>query len=155
MLRGLAPALVSGHGGPDEPHQFARDRRHGNRRSLAVADEMPVAAMQALLRPPRLADDLVGLPLAAARQCAADGGPVPIVPGGLDQDSPRVTVAGLGQRAAALGLAGGILARHEPEIGHEFARPAEALEVHDLGQEDDRRSVSMPRKQRSQPTGSR
>src|SRR5437899_10039229 len=25
-LRGGAPALVSSHGGPDEPHQFARDR---------------------------------------------------------------------------------------------------------------------------------
>src|SRR2546430_14412751 len=56
-LRGLAPALVSSHGGPDEPHQFACDRRHGDRRSLAVAEEMPVAAMQALLRPPRVAED--------------------------------------------------------------------------------------------------
>src|SRR2546430_5588887 len=52
-LRGGAPALGSSHGGPDEPHQFARDRRHGHRRSLAVADEMAVAAMAALLRPPR------------------------------------------------------------------------------------------------------
>src|SRR2546430_9162507 len=91
-LRGLAPALVSSHGGPDEPHQFACDRRHGDRRSLAVAEEMPVAAMQALLRPPRVAEDLVGLALAAVRQRAADGGPVPIVPGGLDQDPPGVTV---------------------------------------------------------------
>src|SRR5207245_8239588 len=56
---GLAPALVSGHGGPDESHQFARDRRHGDRRAFAVADGMAVAAVQALLRPPRVADDLV------------------------------------------------------------------------------------------------
>src|SRR5205809_660122 len=120
------------------------DRRHGDRRSLAVAEEMPVAAMQALLRPPRVADDLVGLALAAVRQRAADGGSVPIVPGGLDQDPPGVTVAGFGQRSAALRLARGVLARHEPEVGHEFARPAEALEVHYLGQQDDRRQRVDP-----------
>src|SRR5256886_1060115 len=131
-LRGLARALVSSH------------RRHGDRRSLAVAEEMPVAAMQALLRPPRVADDLVGLALAAVRQRAADGGSVPIGPGGLDQDAPGVTVAGFGQRSAALRLARGVLARHEPEVGHEFARPAEALEVHDLGQQDDRRQRVDP-----------
>src|SRR5436309_14603619 len=96
------------------------------------------------LRPPRVADDLVGLALAAVRQRAADGGSVPIVPGGLDQDPPGVTVAGFGQRSAALRLARGVLARHEPEVGHEFARPAEALEVHHLGQEDDRRQRVDP-----------
>src|SRR2546427_1222603 len=137
-------AGLSSHGGRDDPHQFACDRRHGDRRSLAVAEEMPVAAMQALLRPPRVADDLVGLALAAVRQRAADGGSVPIVPGGLDQDAPGVTVAGFGQRSAALRLARGVLARHEPEVGHEFARPAEALEVHDLGQKDDRRQRVDP-----------
>src|SRR5437667_8742860 len=105
---------------------------------------MPVAAMQALLRPPRGADDLVGLARAAVRQRAADGGSVPIVPGGLDQDPPGVTVAGFGQRSAALRLARGVLAWHEPEVGHEFARPAEALEVHDLGQQDDRRQRVDP-----------
>src|SRR2546430_4034208 len=89
-LRGLARALVSSH------------RRHGDRRSLAVAEEMPVAAMQALLRPPRVADDLVGLALAAVRQRAADGGSVPIVPGGLDQDAPGVTVAGLDRKSTRL-----------------------------------------------------
>src|SRR5439155_539988 len=130
--------------GASPPHQFARDRRHGHRRSLAVADEMAVAAMQALLGPPRLGDDLVGLSVGAARQRAADGGPVPIVPGGLDEDPPRVTVTGFGQRAAALALARGILTRHEPEVRHEFARPAEALEVHDLGQENDRRQRVDP-----------
>src|SRR5438309_1978782 len=139
-----AGPLVSSHGGPDEPNQFACDRRHGDRRSLAVAEEMPVAAMQALLRPPRVADDRVGLALAAVRQRAADGGSVPIVPGGLDQDAPGVTVAGFGQRSAALRLARGVLARHAPEVGHEFARPAEALEVHDLGQQDDRRQRVDP-----------
>src|SRR2546421_2850786 len=104
-----------------------------------MTDEMPVAAMQALLGPPRLAEDFLGLPLTAARQRAAQRGPVPIVPGGLDQDPPRVTVAGLGQRAAAPGLARRILARHKPKVRHEFARPAEALKVHDLGHEDDGR----------------
>src|SRR5207247_1561818 len=73
-----------------------------------------------------------------------NGGSVPVMPSRLDQDPPRVTVARLGQRAAALGLARGILARDEPEVGHELARPAEALEVHDLGDEDDRRQRVYP-----------
>ena len=58
-----------------------------------MADEVAVAAMQALLRAPRLADDLVGLLLAATRQGAPDGGPAPIVPRGLHQNPSRVTVA--------------------------------------------------------------
>src|SRR5262249_59927575 len=43
--RGLPSALVSRHGGPDEPHQLTRDRRHGHRRSLAVANKVAIAAM--------------------------------------------------------------------------------------------------------------
>ena len=99
---GSVPALVPGHRGPDEPDEFARDRCHGDGRALAVADEMAVTAMQALLRAPRLSDDLGRLPLATARQRAPDGGPMAIVPGGLDENSPRVTVPGFGQGAAAL-----------------------------------------------------
>ena len=70
-----------------------------------MTDEMAVAAMQTLLGPPRLGDDLVRLPVAPGGERGADAGPVAIVPGGLDEDAAGVTVAGLGQRAAALGLA--------------------------------------------------
>ena len=61
-----AAGLVSSHSRPDEPDQLARDRRHGHRRSFAVADEMAIAAMQALLCPPRLARRSRGLPFTPA-----------------------------------------------------------------------------------------
>ena len=72
----------SGHGRPQEAHQLVGDRGHGDGRSFSVADEMAVATMQTLLRPPRLPDDLLGLGLAPARQRAADRG-------GLDPSTSR------------------------------------------------------------------
>src|SRR5262245_7478196 len=88
---------------------------------------MAVPPMQRLLRPPRLPDDLSGLRLAPARQRAADHRAVPIVPSGLDQDPARVRIAGFRQRTPPVGLAGGVLAGDQPQVGHEFPGPAEAL----------------------------
>src|SRR5262245_7492209 len=48
-LRGVRPVR---HGGPEKADQFACDGDHGDRRALAVADEMAVASMQALLGAP-------------------------------------------------------------------------------------------------------
>lgn len=50
-----------------------------------------------------------------------------IVPGGLDHQPPGVAVAGLGDVAAVPLVAGGVLARHEPQIAHQLARVGEAL----------------------------
>src|SRR5262245_6952208 len=93
-LGDLPARFPSGHGRPQEAHQFAGDRGDGDGRAFAVADEMAVATMQTLLRPPRLPHDLIGLGLTPARQRAADRGAVPIVPTGPDQDPPRVRIAG-------------------------------------------------------------
>jgi hypothetical protein len=103
----------SRHGRPQEAHQLAGDRGDGDRRSFAVADEMAVTPMQPLLRPPRLPDDLLGLGLAPARQRAADHGAMSIVPGGLDEPAAGGRVAGFRKGATPLGLAGGVLARHQ------------------------------------------
>src|SRR5438067_1782822 len=54
------------------------------------------------------------------------------------------TLQSCSHRAAALGLARGILARHESQVRHECAGPPEPLEVHDLGQENDRRQRVDP-----------
>src|SRR5215470_5690885 len=67
-LRDVRARFPSRHGRPQEAHQLAGNRGHGDRRSFAVAHEMAVAPMQPLLRPPRLPDDLSGLRLAAACQ---------------------------------------------------------------------------------------
>ena len=58
---------------------------------------MTVAAMQALLRPPGLADDLVGLPLAAARQRPANGGPA------MASEPTGFGLAAMRERAELLG----------------------------------------------------
>src|SRR5439155_20971946 len=105
-------------------------------RTFPVADAMAIAPMQPLLRAPSLRDDGWRLPLAARGEGVADRGAMPIVPGRFDEDAPGVGVAGLGQCTAALRLPRGILARDQPQVGHEFPRPTEALKVDDLGEQD-------------------
>ena len=110
-----------GHGRPDKAREFPRHRddRHGG--PLAVADEMSIAAMQPLLRPPCFADDSRRLVDGMAREPRAQGRPMAIVPGGLDQHATRVRVARFGEGTAALALARGVLAGYEAQIAHEGA----------------------------------
>ena len=54
---------------------------------------------------------------------------------GLNQEPAGARVAGLGDRAAALRLAGAVLAGHEAEVGFELMRVAEALGIVDGGEE--------------------
>jgi hypothetical protein len=53
----------------------------------------------------------------------------------LNQEPAGARVAGLGDRAPALGLARAVLAGHEAEVGFELMREAEALGVVDRGDE--------------------
>jgi hypothetical protein len=55
--------------------------------------------------------------------------------GGLNQESAGARVAGLGDRAATLGLARAVLAGHEAETGLELMGVAEALGVIDRSEE--------------------
>ena len=135
-VRGLRHRIALRHGGPDKADQFPGDRGHGDGRSLPVADEMAIAAVQPLLRAPRVAETRAGLALAPPAQRRPEDGVVAIVPGRFDQDASRVGVAGLGQRAAALAVARGILAGDQAQVGHESPRSLEASEVADLGQQD-------------------
>ena len=59
-------------------------------------------------------------------------GRVLVVPGGLDQQSAGVAVAALGDAAAVLLFARGVLARGQPEVARKLARVAEAAKVADL-----------------------
>jgi hypothetical protein len=83
-----------------------------------------------------MTDDRRGLAVTPLDERAADAGAMPIVPRGLDEDPAGMGLAGLRDGAASFRLSGGVLARHEAEIGHEFAGALEPLEVHDLRQED-------------------
>jgi hypothetical protein len=44
---------------------------------------------------------------------------MPVVPGSLDHETADVGIASLGDGAAVLSIAGGILRRDEAEVGHE------------------------------------
>ena len=50
-------------------------------------------------------------------------------PSRLDEQTPDVLVAGLGDRELPAALAGGILANSEADIAHEIAGRAKALQV--------------------------
>ena len=62
---------------------------------------------------------------------------VPVVPSGLDQQAAHVTVPGAGDAAATRLRAAAVLARHQPEVGHQLAGGAEAPKVVQLGQQGD------------------
>jgi hypothetical protein len=85
----LSPWDVLRHSGPDEADEFAGDRRHRDRRALAVSHEMAVMVMQTLLRPPGLGAARRGFALGARRQRPAERGTVAIVP----QRPPRAPAA--------------------------------------------------------------
>ena len=100
----------------------------------------------------RAFDDRRGLSLGGLAGARTDGGTVAVAPGGLDEETPHVAVAGLGDPAALLLAAARVLARHQPDEGHELARVLEAAEVADLGDQRHGREVEMPRRQVSFPT---
>lgn len=85
-----------GHRRPEKTDQLAGDGDDGDRGALAVAHEMPVAAMQPLLRFPGMGHDVLGLALDPPGDGAAEAGTVPIVPGRLDEDAPYMSIPGLG-----------------------------------------------------------
>jgi len=90
-----------------------------------VIGEVAVAVVQAHL----------GLPGAVVGLGAfgGDAWAVAVVPGGLDEESAGVVVAGLGDVAAVALVAAGVLAGDDPQPGAQLARVAEAVEVADLG----------------------
>src|SRR5439155_16534550 len=91
-----------GHGGPNEPGELPGDGGDGDRGALAVANEVTVTSMQALLRAPRFRDDGRRLAGGMTSQPIAERRPMAIVPGGLDEDPSSMGVAGLRERASTL-----------------------------------------------------
>src|SRR5438552_16985267 len=66
-------------------------------------------------------NDRRGLPVTTLRQCEADPGLVPVVPGGFDQQAPHVPVTGARDPATLLAGATAVLARHQPKVRHQLA----------------------------------
>ena len=113
--------------GPAPARQLARYRDVGHARLFAggvhrapPVDQPPHARVGVAARIGR--DGLAfGQPLRRAGRAF-------VVPRGLDQQLPQVLVAGLGDAAAALGLAARMLGGHEPDPCGEARRPLEPRE---------------------------
>ena len=80
-------------------------------------------------------DDLRRLTLASAIQDESCAGIVTVVPGSLDQQTPDMDVAGFGDGPPMFSVTGRVLGGDKPEVGHEFARRGEAIDVIDLTDE--------------------
>ena len=120
---------------PDEAGELAGDRgRHLGQR-LAGGAHPAEALAEPDLGLPADGADLRRQALAAIQEAALLPGLVPVAPSGLDQDRARLGVAGPGDPAAAGTVAAGMLARDQPEPGHELLGVGEAPQVADLGDE--------------------
>jgi hypothetical protein len=137
-LRRDSLGVDPGHHRPEKAEQFPGDRDDRDGRPFAMPDEVPVAPMESLLGFPGVGHDLSRLVLDAEGNGATEVGTVPIVPGRFDEDPSHVGVPGLGDPALAVGVARGVLTRHQPHVGHELAGRAEPPEVHELGEENHR-----------------
>ena len=71
------------------------------------------------LRLHRNGDDLRWLSLTSSFKDKGGTSVVPVVPCGLDQETAHVDIASLGDGAAVLSIAGGVLRRDQAEVGHE------------------------------------
>jgi hypothetical protein len=72
------------------------------------------------------------LSLAAAIKNEFGGGTVAVVPGGLDQESPGVSVAGLGDGTASFNVTGRMLRGDKAKVGHETCWRGKARDIIDL-----------------------
>ena len=120
------------HDGPHEAGELAGYGDDSDLGRFPVRDAV-VELVEPVLRLPGMGDDGGRLPVLSLLELLAHGGSHPVVPGGLDEHVATSTVAGLGDGAPALAVAGGVLAGDEAEVGHELSGSLEASPVADLG----------------------
>src|SRR5882724_8750429 len=107
--------------GPDEAGQLTGNRGSDDIGRLAATGELAIARAQSQLRLPGDLADRLGLLLLPEQQFAADPGREAVGPGRLDQQPAGGTISGLGEAAAFDAGTSRMLARHQPEIGHQLA----------------------------------
>ena len=92
-------------GGPDEACELAGDGDNGLACGLALGEHAVEATVESIHCLVGECDDFSRLALTATLQ-ALRVGLMTVVPGGLDQQATGMAVAGLGDRAAPLGVGG-------------------------------------------------
>jgi hypothetical protein len=94
-----------------------------------------VPCAESLLCPIGDGEHACGLSLATRPQRRTQRRSMSMVPGGFDKKSSHMAVARLRDGSTAFAVAARVLARHQPDIGHELPRRVEAAEVVKLGHE--------------------
>ena len=118
--------------GPEEADELAGDGGGGHLPGLPGRESVK-DFVEPVLTLPGVGDDRGVLALLPPFERSADGGPPSVTPGGLDEHVSATGVAGLGDGALPPAVAGGVLAGHQAEVGHELAGILEAAEVAELG----------------------
>jgi hypothetical protein len=95
-------------------------------------------SVEPVLTFPGVADHVGILTALSTPERGPDGGPLAVVPGGLDEDVTYAGVASLGDTTEPSAIARGVLAGHEADVGHELTGALEAAHVAELGDEDHR-----------------
>src|SRR5215470_7118639 len=124
---------------PDETDELTSHRRNGDVLELAPPEQRSVTLIEAGLRlPGNLANRLrhrLDLDLFVFAQPRRKL----ITPGTLDQHASHPPIAGLGDRTTLDLVAGGVLACHDPDIGHQLTGGSKPREVADFGHDGRRR----------------
>ena len=103
--------------------ELARDGDRDDRAPLAAAARVPASVVEPAGAALGAGADRGRLPFAASLELRLARERPPLVPGCLDQQPPRVPVAGLGDRAWPALLTGRVLARGQAEERAEALRP--------------------------------
>src|SRR6516225_6513486 len=124
---------------PDETDELTSHRRNGDVLELAPPEQRSVTLIEAGLRlPGNLANRLrhrLDLDLFVFAQPRRKL----ITPGTLDQHASHPPIAGLGDRTTLDLVTGGVLGRHDPDIGHQLTGCPKPREVADFA------TMSRPR----------
>src|SRR6516162_5466385 len=118
---------------PDETDELTSHRRNGDVLELALPEQRSITLIEAGLRfPGDLANrlrhrlDLNLFVFAQSRRKL-------VAPGTLDQHASHPPIASLGDRTTLDLVAGGVLRRHDPDIGHQLTGCSKPREVADFG----------------------
>ena len=95
------PIRSVGQGGPDEAGELAGDGGDDVLFRFAARGDRAIAAMQPLLRGPRLRDDGRRRTALSRPQRVADERMMTVMPRGFDEHPPQMRIAGLGDPARA------------------------------------------------------
>src|SRR5262245_52975119 len=102
-------------GGPHKSDQFSGDRGNRDRFQFAVGAEATIPATESVFGFRSDSEQGHRLVFSAAAGHESEARPVPVMPGGLNEQSAREPVPGFGKRAPALVVTGGPLTRDQAD----------------------------------------